>query len=171
MKRAYGNFFIDHAEAYVITTNGSIQDNGQAVMQGNAKKQAKLDPNLALKLGGRIRRLGNNVHVFDKRHQKQIVTFPIKPKNGWVFHDRSNVVSKCPIATGEYCEGFWLRPNLALIERSIGQLIDLADAHDWDNINMPRVGCGADGLDWTTQVEPMLEDALDNRFCVFTYRR
>lgn len=60
---------------------------------------------------------------------------------------------------------FFKRPStLKLVEQSARELPLLVEPHH--TVVLPRVGCGLGGLDWETQVRPILAEALDDRFLV-----
>jgi O-acetyl-ADP-ribose deacetylase (regulator of RNase III) len=64
-----------------------------------------------------------------------------------------------------------LRANEQLIEDSLLQLVKVVDEHGWKTVNLPRLGCGAGELDWATQIRPMMEEYLNNRFHCYTFNR
>ena len=136
------------ADAVVITTNGFIKQNGEAVMGAGCALEAKeRHPWLPNRLGYMLAEKGNHVHRFSVSPEQgmvqSLVTFPVKDK--W-FNDA----------------------NLMLIERSKQELEKLADREGWTKIVMPRPGCGNGGLDWNEHVRPIIA-RMDDRFVVTTY--
>lgn len=137
------------ADARVITTNGVVKTNGDAVMgKGTALEAASRFPGFARLLGERIRKKGNRVHVFEKETfgtRFDLVTFPTK--HDW--HDNA---------------------DLDLITFSAVQLVELADSKfsDWKAIVMPRVGAGAGNLKWEN-VKHRILGLFDDRFYVVTF--
>ncbi len=151
-----GNLW-DHKQAdgylKVITTNGFVKANGEAVMGAGCAKEAKeLWPDLPKRLGAEINRWGNNVFFIGDpapdnldiiSHEKSIITFPVK------HHWKE-------------------KADLRLIEKSAHQIMDLADAIDGDwRYVLPRPGCGNGKLEWS-DVKPVLQSILDTRFIVIT---
>ncbi len=126
----------------VITTNGSLTRDGRAIFGRGVAKQAALRyPGLAEKLGRLLADQGN--HVFDLG--SGIVTFPVE-------------------------ETPWSLPDLRIIARSAGELRLLADRSGWEQIVVPRPGCGGGGLLWE-DVRSLLEPCFDQRFLVINQIR
>lgn len=140
-------------EAVVITTNGTVKKNGEAVMgRGCALEAAQRFPSLPALLGEHLQFDGNHVGVFvnedlDATHEFDLVTFPVK------HHWRE-------------------RASLELIIRSAQELVALADPYcvGWKTILLPRPGCGNGGLSWHI-VGSTLARILDDRFTVITNER
>jgi hypothetical protein len=123
----------------VITTNGSLTRDGRAVFGRGVAKQAALRYSwLAENLGRLLAKQGN--HVFDLG--RGIVTFPVE-------------------------ETAWSQPDLRIIVRSAEELRKLADRSGWEQIVVPRPGCGGGGLSWK-DVRPLLEPCFDHRFLVIS---
>jgi hypothetical protein len=119
----------------VVTTNGYIKTNGLAVMgRGIALQAAKRYPTLPAKLGHLLERNGNHVFLFKEYN---LITFPVK--HAWNE-----------------------KADLNLIQRSVDELISIADTEDLRTIYLTKPGCGNGQLDWLN-VEPLLKP-LDNRF-------
>lgn len=134
----------------VITTNGNIRANREAVMGKGLALQAKQRyPRLPLQLGKALRQHGNHVHRFlcfydePLLEQVKIITFPTK-------HD------------------WWEKSDLALIERSCSELVETASMflQRGEEVYMTRPGCRNGQLDWENEVKPILERCLDGRFTV-----
>jgi hypothetical protein len=122
-----------------ITTNGSLTRDGRAIFGRGVAKQAALRyPGLADELGRLLADQGN--HVFDLGNG--IVTFPVE-------------------------ETPWSLPDLRIIARSAGELRLQADHSGWQQIVVPRPGCGGGGLTWE-EVKPLLESCFDQRFFVIS---
>jgi hypothetical protein len=134
-------------EAVVVTTNGVIRKNGDAVLgKGQALEAKKLVPGLEHQLGEYLRRYGNRafymgVHRVEDR-LTSLVTFPTKH---------------------HYCDN----SDLNLIMRSAVQLKEIAAKFQLSKIYLPPVGCGLGKLDYEKQVRPVLNQVLDDdRFVV-----
>lgn len=140
-----GDLWIFPADLRVITTNGFVKKNGEAVMgRGCAKEAALKWPDLPLKLGYSITQSGNHVFYLIE----ELCSFPVK--HNW-----------------------WEKADKELIERSARELLDFIDyraAFDqpFKSILLPRPGCGNGQLDWK-DVKPIIEPILDDRFYVITY--
>jgi hypothetical protein len=122
-----------------ITTNGLVNRKGDTVMgRGCALQAAERFPGLSLHLGKLLAREGNHVHLLEEG----LVSFPVE-------------------------ESPWANPDLRLIRRSAEELRAMADRHGWTRVVVPRPGCGGGGLAWS-EVRPLLEDILDDRFTIIT---
>ena len=123
----------------VITTNGTLDRRGRAVLgRGCARQALQYFPDLAERLGQLQQHQG--VRVLDLG--VDLVSFPVE-------------------------ESAWSQPDLRLIRQSARQLRDLADEKGWQKIVVPRPGCGGGGLEWR-QVKPLLEECFDDRFLVIS---
>lgn len=158
MIEAYGDIW-DHADEYdaiVITTNGFVKKNGEAVMgRGIALEAKNRFPKLASWFGTLINHWGaDGVFAFEdpKWDYKGIIfTFPVKPAYG---------------PNGE--PGWRVKADPKLIESSTQKLVEYINK-SWNNsitkVLMPRPGCGNGGLKWE-DVKPIIEPYLDDRFTV-----
>ncbi len=114
----------------VITTNGNIKNNGEAVMGKGIALQAKERyPGLPSKLGERLKLYGNHVNVFA---EYKIITFPTK--NNW--REKS---------------------TYELIKSSCNNLIVICNILGIKKIVMPMVGCSNGGLKWNKVREILYE--------------
>ena len=135
--------------ARVITTNGTVKNNGEAVMgRGCAREAADMWPRLPEYLGQRLARFGN--HVFDLGTWGQVdylLSMPVK------HHWREQA-------------------SLTLICQSRNELETVATAIGVECVVLPRPGCGNGGLEWDGDygVRQHLS-VLDDRFHVITYGR
>lgn len=139
-----GDLWDFHAkgEWIAITTNGSVNAYGRAVMGRGVAEEAKIRyPWLPTQLAHRIKEDGGNVpHSFGTKTQAgedtlvNILTFPVKHE----WHQKANLV---------------------LIRKSAEAILDRMEAH-----GIPRVlytvrpGCGNGHRKWETEVRPILLD-------------
>jgi len=129
----------DRGTVIVITTNGSLTRYGRAVLGRGVARQASVRfPDLAEKLGRLLAEQGN--HVFDLG--SCIISFPVE-------------------------ETAWSQPDLRIIARSAEELRQLADRSGWQQVLVPRPGCGGGGLAWK-DVRPLLAPWFDDRFIVIS---
>lgn len=134
-------------DAVCVTTNGKIRKDGRAVMGRGIALTADRRFDLAVKLAEYLRAHGNRAFNLGVRTDKlsgrpvRVLTCPTK--HDW--HDRS---------------------DLTLIRRSCEQLVAICDKFGVRTCYLPRPGCANGGLDWETQVRPVVEPILDDRFVV-----
>jgi O-acetyl-ADP-ribose deacetylase (regulator of RNase III) len=140
MKEIIGDIWNTPCNAIVITTNGIVKMNGELVMgKGIALEANNRFTCLAWKLGQLVRDHGNNVYLI-KGYSTKVISFPTKND--------------------------WRNPSdMALIIKSTGQLVRLADDEKLSEVILPRVGCGCGGLIWG-EVRSILERFLDHRFTI-----
>lgn len=156
MIEVVGDLWTYPADVRVITTNGTVKKNGEAVMgRGCALEAKQRYPEVPALLGLLLKNaiLGNHVHFImtlpgDERHIETLYSFPVK--HNW-----------------------FEKAAISLIERSARELIfqmdDLRDrGHGRDVIVLPRPGCGNGGLKWD-DVRLVLAPILDDRFHVITF--
>ena len=134
------------ADAVVITTNGSVKNDGTAVMGRGVAYEAKIRwPSLPGILGARIKGVGNQLHhlgfVALPPINIRLLAFPVKR---W----------------------FWEKADPVLITQSLRELVALADDLCLGRVVLPRPGCGNGKLRWEEDVRPLLESTLDDRFVV-----
>jgi len=92
VKEISGNIwdYYDKGNWIVITTNGTIKQNGECVMGRGVALDAKIRfPEFPLKLGYMIEHAGNIVADFPKY---RIITFPVK--NNWFEKADINLIEK-----------------------------------------------------------------------------
>lgn len=168
MLETYGNIWdlAKDYEAVVITTNGFVKKNGEAVMgRGIAKEVVERFPDFPEALGNMITKFGNNVFgfKFDNDPDHWYVTMPVKPIVG---------------PNGE--PGWRAKAQLDIIESSAHQIAGSGDFYGVlrnieenekrtiTKVLMPRPGCGNGKLTWE-EVKPIIEPILDDRFTVVTW--
>ncbi len=145
MKEITGNIwgYYDKGNWVVITTNGTVKKNGEAVMgRGVALEAKKRFPKFPATLGKFLNSYGNLVftsNLTDEKYEPiRLITFPTK---------------NSPFE----------KSDMDLIERSAKQLAYVVPGSM--TVYMVRPGCGNGGLDWK-DVKPVLEKYLDDRFVV-----
>ena len=143
MREIKANIFDMVVETIVITTNGIVKRNGEAVMgAGIALEMAKKYPLFPKVFGDKLKKDGNHVFMFFVPQVKgrKVITFPVK-------------------------NHFKEKASLELIEQSCKEIVILADKFELTQIALPRPGCGVGGLKWK-DVEPILEKHFDQRFFI-----
>jgi hypothetical protein len=152
MREATGNLWTHPADVRVITTNGFVKKNGQAVMgRGCALEAVKGTryngawPGLPSILGAIIQSDGNHVSFLGACVTPAtgiLVSFPVKH--------------------------LWMqKADIDLIKRSAEELAR-GIAHDGSRIVMPRPGCGNGRLKWE-DVKPIIEGILPDNVVVITF--
>lgn len=130
-------------EAVCITTNGIVKRDGKAVMGAGIAKQANDLYFLDEELANHLLSSGNVPHIFAKkgRNNCHLISFPTK----YNWRDNS---------------------DLNLIARSAQLLVELVTRRNITACYLTPPGCGCGKLDWETQVKPVLEPILDDRFVI-----
>lgn len=103
--------------------------------RGIALEAKERYPWLATELGRALRKQGNHVFPWSAEFLGSrgpvIVAFPVKPERD------------------DYGRPGWMAmADLTLIERSAMELFDLSNRWDFQDIVLPRPGCGNGGLKW-----------------------
>jgi hypothetical protein len=135
------------ADAVCVTTNGSLADRGRRGVMGRgcAKEAVEIwgeqGVHLERRLGMYLARFGNHTGVLMPPPPYTLVVFPVKH--------------------------VWDEPaTLELIARSAYELGTLADGMGWQQVVLPRPGCGNGGLTWDV-VKPIIAPMLlGDRFVV-----
>jgi O-acetyl-ADP-ribose deacetylase (regulator of RNase III) len=138
-----------------IPSNGEIRSDGQAVMgKGFALAMREKWRDIGKRLGGELSRRGNVPSFlgcvnaggyYSDFNAADTAIFSFPTKKHW--RDKS---------------------DLKLITESAKKMVILAEEYELENIALPRPGCGAGGLLWA-DVEPVLAQILDDRFCATDY--
>lgn len=155
MLETFGNIwnYLDEYDAVVVTTNGFVKKNGEAVMgRGIALEAKQRYPWLPKRLGELLTKGANVPYAFEQGSCcRLILTMPVKPRFG---------------PTGQ--PGWAVKADIGIIKNSALELSRIADELELTTIIMPRPGCGNGGLSWNI-VRPVIEPILDNRFTVITF--
>lgn len=135
--------------AVCVTTNGIVKRNGHAVMGAGIAKEANQRFSCSKTLGCLLLKYGNHVYDLGEAHGDcgtfRLISFPTK--NHW--KDDSSI---------------------DLIRQSAVELTDLCNRIDIQTCYLTPPGCGCGHLDWDTQVKPVLDELLDDRF-IIVFRR
>ncbi|CAA9381680.1 MAG: hypothetical protein AVDCRST_MAG93-9220 [uncultured Chloroflexia bacterium] len=144
MQEIRGNLWAVEADLRLITTNGEITKSGKVVMgRGCAKEARDGVPGIDIRLAGLVAKHGNRVMRCARVNGADLATFPVKHK--W----RESA-------------------DLDLIRQSAVQLVTLTDRFGYQNVVLPRPGCGNGRRKWA-DVAPILKEVLDDRFSVVTH--
>ena len=178
MKEWYGDMFswfsIPKKTIMCVTTNGYVKNNGECVMgRGLAKAIADRFPEIPRILGTKIKKSGNVIHELYIRGNVMIMSFPVK-HSSLVISDLNQVVphNRDKYKIGDICPGFALVADIDLIKKSAKEIVSIMDKlPDYSYCCLPRIGCGAGCLDWKTQVKPVIEPLLDDRFYICHWKR
>jgi len=142
MKEAEVNLWDATSDLVVVTTNGTVKRNGACVMGRGCAREAKQKyPGVEFLLGKYLRRYGNRPFLL----HLNLASFPVK-------HD------------------WWDLADYHLIAQSACLLLDTVNRRGYNDVVLPRPGCGNGGLSWKS-VRKILEPILDDRFTVVTFPR
>lgn len=148
MKTLKGDFWKVHRDydAIVCTTNQVVKKNGLLVMGvGIAADFADRFPQLPF--------------LWGRENSKQ-------PPPSVIFTKIPNIR---PYLVALPTKRHWQqKSDLNLIRQSAEALRHKADELKLSSVLMTPPGCGLGGLDWTSQVFPLLEPLLDDRFTVIS---
>lgn len=150
MQLRIGNLWTYHLNGcwICITTNGIVARDGGLVMgKGLALEAANRFPTLRFTLGNSVRQNGN---VLVLCPQERIISFPTK--HHW-RQDSDLVLIKQSVQT-------------LVTSRPVIQQFDELFHRSSLPVCLPKVGCGNGGLNWNTQVCPLLSDLLDDNYIV-----
>lgn len=165
---------IGRPDAICITTNGFVTSAGRAVMgMGIAKAMSEEFPELPRVLGSNIKKHGNHVNTLMYHNGTMLVSFPVKPVSKVCQDPQHDMVKH---AVGKYTEGsiipgFHCKADVAIIEKSCIELMNLIEAYDWEYCVIPIPGCGAGELNYLRDVKKICEDNLDDRVWMCSFKQ
>lgn len=143
MKEVQGNLWTFPADVRVITTNGTVKNNGEAVMGRGCAFEAKTRyRGLPKVIGAYLTVEGNHVHHLGRYDDFELFTFPVKHQ--WMQQADPELIKQSAIELVEH---------IGILE---------------SKVVLPRPGCGNGKLRWE-DVKPILEPILDDRFSVITF--
>lgn len=124
-----------------ITTNGTVTSDGRNIMGGGCAGEAsERYPRIPYMHGTSIQLHGVHCYLFGP-----LVMFPTKRH-----------IDK--------------RASFTLIKQSAYELNKLISIYRWQNVALPRPGCGLGGLRWE-DVRPVLHDILDPSVTIIDYAK
>jgi len=163
-----GNIWDYYDEGYsiCITTNGFVNSKGCATMGKGIALQAKryfrgIDRKLGDMLGGPTV-VGNPSNWFIiEEIAPRVFTFPVKRDLG--ICTPNNVVEHMTwkFKIGDIAPGWALKAEIGIIRDSLILLDTRHTNKRFDEIILPRPGCGAGELNWKWDVKPLCEEYGD----------
>lgn len=163
------------ADAVCITTNGSCDRNGDAIMgKGVALAAKKFNPGIEMQLGKALRKNGNITQVIPGNQlsllpgtvHTVLVALPTKPGDTRV-DNLNQLMPAYRVGTriGSIAQGWKFLSPPELIGKSLGCLVGLADFYNWKSVVLTPPGAGNGGLDFNLSLA-ICEAFLDDRFMV-----
>ncbi len=155
---------IGQADAICITTNCSIMEDGANPMGGGcAGAASRRWPEMPYWYGKLLRKVGAvpvivGFEAVDEPEELQSLDWFIS------FDKVLGDTNLTCIVAYPTMYSIGESASLALVARSATLLSEMADTNGWTRVVVPRPGAGIGGLDWETQVKPLLEEILDGRF-------
>lgn len=143
MQEKKGDMWQIEADAYCITTNGIVKNDGCAVMgAGVALSAAKRYPDCPKELGYFIGKYGHRVGGFYYSIKDLVLLISFPTKDHW-----------------KDCS------DIRLIEKSAKELMALVQEKGYEKVVLPRPGCANGGLNWE-DVKKVIEPILDDRIVI-----
>jgi hypothetical protein len=150
--------FLSAADAIILTTNGAINKNGEAVMgRGNALYAARCWYGIKKLLGTKLKRKGNRVRLLTRR-DKELPYLRLPRANG----DYLDVSVPWHIVAFPVKDHWKDDASKDLIRTSCIQLKKLTTKMSWKTVLLPRPGCGNGNLSWKKDVRPLVKAAFKN---------
>jgi hypothetical protein len=161
------DLFYANAEILLIPTNGVIKQNGDAVMGAGIAKFIDTRRNLTMfttaaeYLGAQLKTTANI--PLELGYLYQMVGGP-----RWSTYKQSDLNNGYRLYSFPTKNHFKDDAQLPLIARSAELFREIWLKLDKPLVAMPRLGCGCGGLNWETQVKPVLMDAFpEDQFLVY----
>lgn len=153
----------EHFDAVAIPTNGSVRVDGNGIAKkGSAGKAAEIWINFEHLLGVHLAKNGNvpgllgylrclDKTLYETDNPEHLIwgSDPIRT-HVWSFPTKND--------WRDYS-------SLDLIKASAQAMVQHANSFHYEEIGIPKPGCGAGKLTWN-QVKPVLQDILDDRFTI-----
>ncbi|CAB4196980.1 hypothetical protein UFOVP1290_500 [uncultured Caudovirales phage] len=143
-------------DAICITTNGHYTSDGSAIMGGGcAAEAARRWIKMPETLGKLLKTSGKNIPFI----------IGAVDANGDAIDIKSSNV-KCLIFSFPTIDNLMFGSDIDLIKNSCDIMNKYAKQYNLKKIASVRFGSGIGGLDWYTEVKPVVENILDDRFII-----
>ncbi len=143
-------------DAICITTNGHYTNDGSAIMGGGcAAEAARRWPKMPKYLGNLLKTSRKNIPFI----------IGAVDENGQEVDLKSNKI-KCLIFSFPTIDNLMFGSDIDLIKKSCDIMNEYAAQYNLKKIASVRFGSGIGGLDWYTEVKPIVENILDDRFII-----
>jgi O-acetyl-ADP-ribose deacetylase (regulator of RNase III) len=151
-------------DAICINSNSQFGDDGKAFMSGgSAGVCARRWPQTELRLGKCLKNFEDNIPFI-------IGTVDI---NGDYIEPNLKTIKsggfKCLIFSFPTMDNMMDSAKIELIKRSSTLMMQNADRYFLKGIAIGRMGSGTGGLNWNTDVKPIVSDILDDRFTIVSF--
>ena len=145
-----GDIWKTDRDVMAITTNGVVKNNGELVMGKGIALQAKRRyPGLPKAMGDFVSTIGcGNI-----------------PEIFYCGADVGKLVTLVSLPTKHHWRD---KSDISLIKKSLIIIEDIIPKSQ--TIALTRPGCGNGGLNWETEVKPIIEPLLNDRFTIYEYR-
>ncbi len=156
-QQRFGNMwaFAHEYDALCILTNRIVRDGKNIMDGGSAYEAAKRDPELPKILGTKILGIEASGITNDTAFTDVLELRP---------------AAKPAILAFMTKEDFRNKSDPDLIRQSAIELMQLIDLHQWNNVLLPRPGCGLGGLSWE-MVSSILIPILDQRVTIVAFNK
>lgn len=142
-------------DAICCTTNMQVKNDGRLVMgAGIAKYFNDKFYGLAEEWGLRIK---------EKKHSNGFMVTEV-----FTLIDTHSTIYAISFPTKVHWKD---KSSLELILESTKTLVTVTDCMGWNEVVLPRPGCSNGGLDWETEVKPLIEPLLDDRFTIISLEK